>query len=86
MWGAFGSHKSLVRVIALDALIAALAASFLFGVAAIARMDIAAATAALPLCCIVGLTVALSSLLMARLSGPGEIRDTQWALLNIETA
>jgi hypothetical protein len=55
-------------------------------VAAILRLDIGTAVAALPLCGIVGLTTALLSLLLARLSGPGEICDTHWALLDIEAA
>jgi ATP-dependent Clp protease ATP-binding subunit ClpC len=86
LWGAFGSRKSLGRVLVLDALIGTLAATFLFSVAAILRLDIGTAVVALPLCGIVGLTTALLSLLLARLSGPGEICDTHWALLDIEAA
>ena len=86
MWGAFGSRKSLARVLVLDVLIGVLAATLLFSVSAIVRLDFASAAAALPLCGIVGLTAALLSLLLARLSGPGEIRDTHWAVLEIETA
>jgi hypothetical protein len=86
MWGAFGSRKSLGRVFALDVLIGFLTAIFLFGVAAVARWDIAAASTAFPVYSVVGIFAALVSLTLARLSGPSEICDTHWALLDIETA
>jgi ATP-dependent Clp protease ATP-binding subunit ClpC len=86
MWGAFGSRKSLGRVSALDVLIGLLAAFFLFGVAAVTRWDTTAASTALPMCGVVGIFAALAFLALARLSGPSEIRDTHWALLDIETA
>jgi ATP-dependent Clp protease ATP-binding subunit ClpC len=86
MWGAFGSQKSLARVFVLDWLIGVLAATYLLSLPTILQLDTSAATAALPLSGIVGLFTALLSLLLARLSGPGEIRDTHWALLDIESA
>jgi ATP-dependent Clp protease ATP-binding subunit ClpC len=86
MWGAFGSRKSLGRVLALDLLIGLLAAFFLFGVATVTRWDITATSTALPMCGIVGILAALAFLALARLSGPSEICDTHWALLDIETA
>jgi Clp amino terminal domain, pathogenicity island component len=83
MWGAFGSRKSLARVFALDLLIAAVIALFLLGVATAAPQD---PRAAIALCAVIGSVSGVAFLLMAYFGGPNGIRDTRWALLDIELA
>jgi ATP-dependent Clp protease ATP-binding subunit ClpC len=86
MWGAFGSRKSPGRVLILAAVIAAIAQLYLMGIAAVARMDLSAALDAARLGGIIAVISAMAFGVLAYISGPGEIRDTQWALLEIETA
>jgi ATP-dependent Clp protease ATP-binding subunit ClpC len=86
MWGAFGSRKSRGRVAAFAALIAIVAQLYLMGVAAVARMDLGVAIEAARMSGAIGLISALAFAVLAYISGPSEIRDTQWALLDVETA
>jgi ATP-dependent Clp protease ATP-binding subunit ClpC len=86
MWGAFGSRKSPARVFVLDLLIAAVAQLYLMGIAAVARLDFGAALDAARQGGMIAVISALAFAVLAYISGPGEIRDTQWALLEIESA
>jgi hypothetical protein len=86
MWGAFGSRKSPRRVLVLAALIAAVAQLYLMGVAAVIRMDLSVALDAARFGGIVAVTSAVLFAVLAYVGGPTEIRDTQWALLEIEAA
>jgi ATP-dependent Clp protease ATP-binding subunit ClpC len=86
MWGAFGSRKSRVRVAAFAAMIAIVSQLYLMGVAAVARMDLGAAYEAAQMSGAIGLVSGSAFVVLAYISGPTEIRDTQWALLDIETA
>jgi ATP-dependent Clp protease ATP-binding subunit ClpC len=86
MWGAFGSRKSGVRVAAFAALIAAVAQSYLMLVAALASMDVGAAIEAARVSGVIAIICPITFAVLAYTSGPTEIRDTQWALLDIETA
>jgi ATP-dependent Clp protease ATP-binding subunit ClpC len=82
MWGAFGSRRSLVRVVMFNLLIAIVAQLYLLGVAAGSQLDLGAVMKA----GVVGAITAIVFFLIARLSGPTEIRDTHWALLDLESA
>ncbi|HEX2477485.1 MAG TPA: Clp protease N-terminal domain-containing protein [Lacipirellulaceae bacterium] len=86
MWGAFGSRKSPGRVLVLAMLIAAAAQLYLMGVAAVIRMDLSTALDAARLGGIIAVISAVAFAVLAYISGPTEIRDTQWALLEIEAA
>ncbi len=86
MWGAFGSRKSPGRVVAFTVLIAAVAQLYLMSVAAIIRMDLSVALDAARFAGIVAVTSAVLFAVLAYIGGPSEIRDTQWALLEIEAA
>jgi ClpA/ClpB-like protein len=86
LWGAFGSRKSLVRALMLDAVIALTAMVYLMGVAAAARLDLHVALDAARLCGWMPVLCAIALFCLALTSGPGEIRDTHWALLDIESA
>jgi ATP-dependent Clp protease ATP-binding subunit ClpC len=86
MWGAFGSRKSPGRVLMLAVLIAAVAQLYLMGIAAVARADLSAALDAARLGGIIAVISGAAFAVLAYISGPGEIRDTQWNLLEIETA
>jgi ATP-dependent Clp protease ATP-binding subunit ClpC len=83
MWGAFGSRKSRVRVVALAALIAMIAQLYLMGVAAVARMDLGVAIDAAWMSGAIGLVSGIAFVVLAYMGGRNEIRDTQWALLNL---
>jgi ATP-dependent Clp protease ATP-binding subunit ClpC len=83
LWGAFGSRKSPARVLMFAVLIAAIAELYLMGVAAVARWDLGTAQEAARLGGVISLFCALAFVLFAYVSGPSEIRDTQWALLDI---
>jgi hypothetical protein len=67
-------------------LIAAFSQLYLMGIAAVARMDSSAALDAARLGGIVAVVCAVAFAVLAYISGPGEIRDTKWALLEIESA
>ena len=86
MWGAFGSRKSLGRVFAFFLLIAAVAELYLMGVAAVARLDLGAGLEAARVGGVIGVITAMGFVAIAYVTGPASIRDTQWALLDIETA
>jgi uncharacterized membrane protein YraQ (UPF0718 family) len=86
MWGAFGSRKSIARVFVLDVLIAGVAQLYLMGIAAVARLDFSAALDAAGQGGMIAVISAIAFAILAYISGPGEIRDTQWALLEIESA
>jgi DNA-binding MarR family transcriptional regulator len=83
MWGAFGSRKSLVRVLSLGVLTTATAAVYLAVITLATHLSLGAAFRAagtIAWMSVLG-TIALATL--ARLSGSSEIRDTLWALLDI---
>jgi ClpA/ClpB-like protein len=86
MWGAFGSRKSLGRVFVYFLVIAAVAELYLMGVAAVARLDLGAGLEAARLGGVIGLISAAAFVAIAYATGPASIRDTKWALLDIETA
>jgi hypothetical protein len=73
-------------VLLLGLLIAAVAQLYLMGVAAVIRMDLSVALDAARFAGIVAVTYAVLFAVLAYIGGPGEIRDTQWALLEIEAA
>jgi ATP-dependent Clp protease ATP-binding subunit ClpC len=83
LWGVFGSRKSLGRVLILDCLIAGIATLYVMGVAAVARLDIGVALDAARLSGWMPVLSAIAVMILARMSGPTEIRDTIWALLDI---
>jgi ATP-dependent Clp protease ATP-binding subunit ClpC len=85
-WGAFGSRKSAGRALVYAFAIAIASDLYCLSVAGIARWDAVAAIEALRLGGLIGVISAVLLLGLAYLSGPGEIRDTQWALLDLETA
>ena len=86
LWGAFGSRRSYARVLVYDVLIACVGAVYMIAVRAVARWDFDVAMNAVGSWGIVPLTCALACIVIAYLSGPTEIRDTHWALLDLETA
>jgi ATP-dependent Clp protease ATP-binding subunit ClpC len=86
MWGAFGTRRSPALVIALFVLIAAMSELYLMGVAAIASWDLGAGFEAARVAGVIGVIAALGFVSIAYLTGQTTIRDTQWALLDVETA
>jgi ATP-dependent Clp protease ATP-binding subunit ClpC len=86
MWGAFGSRKSLGRVLAYFMVIAAAAQLYLMGIAAVARLDLGAGFEAARVGGAIGILSAIAFAAIAYITGPASIRDTKWALLDIETA
>jgi hypothetical protein len=86
VWGAFGSRKSVRRALAYAFAIAMVSDLYCLSVAAVARWNIAVAIEAAGMGGLIGMVAAVFLLGLAYLRGPGEIRDTQWALLELETA
>jgi hypothetical protein len=86
LWGIFGSRKSLIRALLYDAVIAAVVLSACVGFAWAVRWDVSLPIESLAFCSIVGVLGALASLIVVRVLGPVTIRDTLWAMLDIETA
>jgi hypothetical protein len=86
MWGAFGSRKSLTRVSLLGVVIAAAVQLYLMGVAGATRFDPSAGLDAARFAGVIAVITAFAFAVLAYTSGPGEIRDTQWALLELEAA
>jgi hypothetical protein len=86
LWGVFGSRKSLARVFMLDALIAVIGMFYVMGVAAMARLEFGIALADPRLSVWMPVLGAIAVMILARMSGPTEIRDTIWALLDISNA
>jgi hypothetical protein len=86
MWGAFGSRRSVARVILYDVYIGFVFALYIMAVAAVSRWDLTEALNAISLCGLVHLLCALACIIIAYVSGPTEIRDAHWALLDLETA
>jgi Clp amino terminal domain, pathogenicity island component len=86
MWGAFGSRKSRGRVLVLAVLIAAVAQLYLMGIAAVIRMDLSTALDAARFGAVIAVISAVAFAVLAYIGGHREIRDTQWALLEIEAA
>jgi hypothetical protein len=56
------------------------------GIAAVIRMDLSAALDAVRFGGIIAVISAAVFAVLAYISGPSEIRDTQWALLEIDAA
>jgi ATP-dependent Clp protease ATP-binding subunit ClpC len=83
MWGAFGNRKSLARVLACTAFIAAVAEFYLMGVAGVARSDLSVALEAARLGGLIGVISGIAFVVLAYFNGQSEIRDSQWALLDI---
>lgn len=84
LWGAFGSRKSPMRVIAFDALIAAVGAIYVLTILVVLRLDgHAIGRDAYSTCGWMSLFAAIVILATARFIGPREISDTQFALLDI---
>ncbi len=86
MWGAFGSRRSLGRVWAWSALLALGGWGFAIALAAAADGDISKPAELWPSIAVAGFAAAACSLLAARYSGPMEIRDAIWALLDVSAA
>jgi hypothetical protein len=86
MFGAFGSRKSPGRVLALGVLIAVAAEVYLMGVATLARMDFSVGLEAARVAGVISIVAAIGFGAIAYCTGRETIRDTQWALLDIETA
>jgi ATP-dependent Clp protease ATP-binding subunit ClpC len=86
MWGGFGNRKSVGRAMCFYVLIAAVAEVYLTGVVIVASMDPSAGLEAARGGGLMSAIVALHFLVMAYLTGPRNIRDTHWALLDIDTA
>jgi hypothetical protein len=85
MWGVFGSRKSMTRALLLDLVIAATMITYILAVAAAAGVGLTSLTAGNPWIWFAAV-FAIMALALARLSGPAEIRDTLWALLDVESA
>ena len=86
MWGVFGSRKSLFHAFMFDMLIALAVTGSIVGLIGVAVWDRTKAMQSLEICGIAGLAAAMIWLILARFSGPAEIRDTVWALLDIHGA
>jgi ATP-dependent Clp protease ATP-binding subunit ClpC len=86
MWGAFGSRQSAGRVLCFCVLMAAIAEAYLMGVAAVARLDVGAGLEAGRLGGLIGVISAIVLVAIAYLTGPGTIRDTDWAQLDIDVS
>jgi hypothetical protein len=86
MFGALGSRKSPGRVLALGMLIAVAAELYLMGVAALARLDMSVGLEAARVGGVISVVAAIAFGAVAYYTGRETIRDTQWALLDIETA
>jgi hypothetical protein len=86
MWGVFGSRKSPARVLLLCLVIAVVSELYLMGVAATAQLDLSVGLEAARVGGAIALISALAFLAIAYVTGPASIRDTQWALLDIESA
>jgi ATP-dependent Clp protease ATP-binding subunit ClpC len=84
MWGVFGSRKSLVKALTYDGLIALVVAAACLGCAWVAQPSTANVSEAFLPSLIVGAVAALAYLLAVIFFGPATIRDTIWALLEIE--
>ena len=83
MWGAFGSRKSWAVSLALALFLAAATSGAFYCLIGIAMWDVAIAAAAFDVCLWTGLIAAVAALWLARFNGPTEIRDSLWALLEI---
>lgn len=86
MWGVFGSRKSLATALMYDVLIAFVATIALLGFAWAALPGSGNVTQAFLPSLITGIAAAFAYFLGARFLGPTTIRDTIWALLEIESA
>jgi hypothetical protein len=85
LWGVFGSPKSLMRVITIDALLATVATIYLLAITAVTRLGgFDAMRDVLWTCNWMSLLAAASLLALARMSGPNEIRDTLWAFVDVD--
>ena len=86
MWGVFGSRKSLFHACLFDVLIALAVMGGFVGITGVAMWDWTKAMQSLAICGIAGLAAAMIWLVLPRFSGPAEIRDTMWAMLDINGA
>ena len=85
MWGAFGSRKSLAKVLLLDASIALAVIGSFLGLIGVAMWDRTKVAESLVFCSVAGVVAGIAWLLIARFSGPAEIRDTLWACLDLDS-
>jgi ATP-dependent Clp protease ATP-binding subunit ClpC len=83
MWGAFGSQKSRFHVLLCDASIGLTVIASFYVLVGMATWDWGRHVQELEIYGTVGLLAALIWLVLARFSGPVEIRDSRWALLDI---
>jgi Clp amino terminal domain, pathogenicity island component len=86
MWGVFGHRKSLFYALLFDALIALVMMGSFAALVGVATWDWAKTNNALPIFGTAGVAAAITWLVLARLTGPIEIRDTVWAVLDINGA
>jgi ATP-dependent Clp protease ATP-binding subunit ClpC len=86
LWGVFGSRKSLAQTIWYDSLIALIFAVSLMAFAYAVRGSVDLENEPLKFAIIAGLVASVLFPLLVRLTGTNSIRDTQWALLDIEAA
>lgn len=84
--GAFGSPKSLIRALLYDVTIGLIVAVSMTAFAVAARWNLDVEDEALKVSIVAGFIAAIASFIHVRLSGPNTVRDTQWALLDIESA
>jgi Clp amino terminal domain, pathogenicity island component len=86
LWGVFGSRKSIARSIYYDAIITLVIAVSLVALAIAVRGSVDLENEPLKFAIIAGLIASVLFPLLIRLTGSNSIRDTQWALLDIESA
>lgn len=83
LFGVFGSRKSTARALGYTCIVAVAIAAWMTCLLWLARADVREPIAPL-LPALVAVVVAGCHLLTARLHGPGEIRDTIWATLDVK--
>jgi ATP-dependent Clp protease ATP-binding subunit ClpC len=83
LFGVFGSRKSWRAVFAWAALLAAVTVGCGFTFLAISYSSLDPASAAFYPCMVTGIIWAAAAVVFARISGPQEIRDAGWALLDL---
>jgi hypothetical protein len=86
MFGAFGSRKSPGRVLGCCLLIAVAAQLYLMAIAALARWDLGVGLDAARVGGAIAVISAAAFLAISYLTGRETIRDTQWALLDLDAA
>jgi hypothetical protein len=85
IWGVFGSRRSRARTVYYDALITLVIGVSLVAFATAVRGSADLENEPLKFAVIAGLIASVLFPLLVRLTGSNSIRDTQWALLDIES-